>query len=460
MRVQFGLGAYEHRSKKVGHQLLTNCYLEQEPQGTTNPIALLGSYGVAEFATPGNGPLRGGLVVNNMTYVMSGEGLYSVDSDGTAILLGTIPNLDRVTMAGDGSNIMVVTERDGYVWNGTSVSQITDPDFPGADWVRYLDTYFVIGINGQIYISDNLDPTSWNALDFATAESAPDDIVMGLVEKRELFLGGRETFEVWYNDGSSDFPLQRTGSGNSEVGLLAKYSLAKYDNRLFFVATDCTVRYMDGYTPLIISKPDVAQMIEDLTPAERADIYGLTWTEGGHLFYAITSAHWTAVYDTLTQEWYRRKSHGYDNWRALFVLDAGRGRMLVADRESNKLGLLSPSTFTEWGDEMEMIGTAQVRHQGNARTVASRLELVFESGVGTATGQGAAPVVGLRQSFDGGSTWGSQRFRSLGLTGEYENRAVWNRLGQARHRLIEFQIADPVRRSLLYSEMDEEVGAA
>src|SRR5690606_1848127 len=110
-------------------------------------------------------------------------------SSGTATSLGTIPNLDDVTMMGDGTNIVVVTNTDGYVYDGSSVSQITDPDFPGADWVLYFDGYAVIAEpnSGRIYIAGPLDPENWNALDFATAEGAPDDILWGVVDHRELF---------------------------------------------------------------------------------------------------------------------------------------------------------------------------------------------------------------------------------------------------------------------------------
>lgn len=458
MNVQFGIGQYEHVSRKVGYQRSVNCYLEQEPQGTANPIALLGSYGVKSLGTVGSGRMRGALVVNGRLFVVVGFGLYSVASDGSSNYLGAIPNEDRVGMAGDGTHVMVVTNRDGYVWDSVSVTKITDPDFPGADWVQYFDTYFVIGIGGKLYISANLDPTSWSALDFASAEASPDDIVGGLVEKRELFLGGRDSFEVWYNSGESDFPLARTGSGTAEFGLLAKDSLQKYDNRLFFVATNFTVCYIDGYTPLIISKPDISKKIESLSETEQAGLYGLTWTESGHLMYAITSPYWTLVYDTRTQEWHSRKSEDYPNWRAAFVVNA-YGKMIVGDREANRIGYLSNSTFTEWGDEMTMTAMAQVRHQGNNRITAANLELVFDGGVGT-SGQGANPVVGVRQSFDGGYTWGAQRLRPMGKTGKHETRAKWSQMGQARHRLIEYEIADPVRRSLLYSTIDEEMGWA
>ncbi len=453
MELQFGLGTYNHRAKPLS-MIQQNCYLEQNPLNSKNLITLLGCYGVDDFATPGNGPLRGGRVIKGIPYVVSGMELYSLTSTGAATLLGTIPNLDRVSIAGDGNNVMVVTKQDGYVWDGSSVTQITDVDFPGADWVDYLDTYFVIGINGTVYLSDSLDPTSWNALQFASAEASPDDIVGGIVEKRELFLGGRRSFKDWATS-TPTVPIDRVASGFIEIGLMSKFALTKADNTVFFVATDSTVRRFDGYTPVIVSKPAITQMIEDL--ADKSTLYMTPFSEGGHNCLALSSNEWTLVFDLSTQLWYTRKSAGVAYWKPFFALNVF-DKYLVGDRDSNALGQLNGNIFTDWGNALTMIATCQVVHTGNRRITASGLELIFQAGVGLTTGQGSNPVVGMRQSFDDGNTWLNQRFRHLGKIGQYRQRAYWPSLGQARSRNIEYQISDPVRRSLIYSNLNVEVG--
>lgn len=458
MRLQFGLESYQHRSKPVAAQRLVNCYLEKSPVGAKNPVALIGSYGIDNFATPGNGLLRGGLVVKNLAYVVSGTGLYRISSGGTATLLGTVPNFDRVSMAGDGANIMIVTGGDGYVWNGTTVAQITDPDFPGADWVVYLDGYFVIGIGGEIWISDPYDPTAWNALEFANAEASPDDIVGGIVEKRELFIGGQDTIEVWMNTGNADFPLERIPSGVCEIGLLSRHGFAKADNSVFFPATDFTVRRMDGYTPVVISTPAISQAIEDL--ADKSNLRSMAWAEGGHTMYSLTSSQWTKVYDTSSQLWHDKNSYGYEYSRSLFALNV-YSKWLIGDQTSNKVGELSADTFTEWGDPLVMLGTAYVSALDNAQIPSGRLELAFEQGVGLANGQGSDPQVMLRQSFDDARKWTSEAWRGMGRIGETTKTAVWNRCGRVQHpvsRTLEFSISDPVRRALIYANFGPREG--
>jgi len=453
MRLQFGLGTYEHRASPLV-MIQQNCLLEQNPLNSKNPITLLGSYGVDDFATPGTGPLRGGRTIKAVPYVVSGNELHSINSAGAATLLGTIPNSDRVSLAGDGTNVMVVTEQDGFVWDGTTVAQITDADFPGADWVDYLDTRFVIGINGQVYLSDSLAPKDWQALQFITTEAAPDDIVGGIVEKRELFLGGTESFEIWATS-TSTVPIDRVASGFIEVGLMSKFALTKTDNTVFCIATDATVRRFEGYTPVVVSTPAVTQMIEDLVNKE--SLYMTSFSEGGHSLLAIGSDEWTLVLDLSTQLWHTRISQGFPYWKPLFALSAFN-KYLVADQNTNKLGQLDGNKFADWGDPLIMKSTCQPVHAENRVITGGDLELIFQAGVGLTTGQGSNPVVGMRQSFDDGNTWTNERLRFLGKIGRYKERVVWSRMGQARNRIIEYQISDPVRRSLMYSNLDIEVG--
>lgn len=458
MRLQFGLEAYQHRSRPIAAQRLINCYQEKAPQGSKNPVALVGSYGITDFASPGNGPHRGGRVIKGVPYVVSGNGLYRITAERSYILLGEIPNADRVSLAGDGTNVMVVTGGWGYVWNGSTVSQITDTDFPGADWGEYLDGYFIVGKDGSIYISDPFNPMAWNALDFANAEASPDDIVGGIVVSRELFLGGQDSFEVFVNTGDADFPLERIPSGFSDIGLLSKFGMAKTDNSMFFPATDYTVRRMNGYTGVVISTPAISQAIEDLVDKT---MFGMAWSEGGHTFYSLTCSEWTKVYDCLTQLWHDRGSYGYDFWRPSMALSA-YGRWLVGDQASNKLGALDANTFAQWGEHQIMLATAYVPPDQNAQIDEPRLELVFEQGVGLVTGQGSDPQMMIRQSMDDGRTWGNQHLRSMGKMGEYSKRkAVWTRAGHAnehRPRTIEVSISDAVRRSLSYANFGPDPG--
>lgn len=453
MIVPFGTQSYAHRSRPLSSQRMLNCYLEAAPPSAKTLAANVPAFGISSFTTAGNGPMRGGIVVNNRAFVVSGTGLYEINSAGNATLLGTIPNLDRVFMAGDGTNVVVATKGDAYVYNGTTLSKITDTDFPGALALAFLDGYTLViePDSGKFWVCETVyTPTAWNALDFATAEGAPDDLVSMVVDHREVFLFGRESTEVWYNSGGSDFPLDRTPSGFIEVGCLSTHGPAKIDNTVFFPANDFTVRRLDGYTPVRVSTHAVEQAIEGYTDKT---CYGMTWVEGGHSFYGLTFSEGTWVYDVATQLWHERQSYGQTNWKPAFAIRAFN-KLLVGDSTSNKIGVLDPNTFTEWGNPLVASSTAPSIANENRMIEHKRLELVFETGVGLATGQGSDPKVMLDWSNDGGRTWSNEYQLSLGKQGKFNQRVFRTRLGQARDRVYRYSISDPVRRTLIQAVLD------
>jgi hypothetical protein len=65
----------------------------------------------------------------------------------------------------------------------------------------------------------------------------------------------------------------------------------------------------------------------------------------------------------------------------------------------------------------------------------------------------------LRWSDDGGTTFGNEHWTTIGAAGRYQNRALWRRLGQARDRVYEMSISDPVKRDIvgatLFAQQEE-----
>ena len=96
-------------------------------------------------------------------------------------------------------------------------------------------------------------------------------------------------------------------------------------------------------------------------------------------------------------------------------------------------------------------------HTGNDQNMVfwHGLEVLFDAGVGLATGQGSDPQAMLRWSDDGGYTWSNSHWRSIGKLGEYSHRAIWRRLGRSRHRVFELTVTDPVNATVvgLYAQI-------
>lgn len=445
MLVRFGTGSYQHRSLPLSAQRMVNCYLEVAPPGAKTPVAVVPSYGITDFTTAGTGPIRGGTVVNGVPYVCSGGKLVKISESG-ATELGAIPGADKVAMAGDGTNVAVAANGWLYLYNGSTVTAISDPDFPGASWVGFLDGYIPViePHSGRIFINETpYVPTNWSALDFVTAESAPDDLLWAVISHRELYAFGRETIEVLYNSGDVDTPLRRTDSGIIETGIMSAYAAAKTDNGIYFLGNDGLAYRLAGYLPERVSSYAMEQAIEGYS--DKSCVV-MPFTEGGHKMVAFHFAQATWVYDISTGLPHERVSTGHTRWRPQVALQAFN-RTLVGDYASNRVGYLDFQSFAEWGGVLRSSCTAPSISEENRVMFHGELELQFEQGVGTLST--TDPQVMLDWSDDGGRTWSSEHWRSLGAMGAFKTRAIWRRMGRARDRVYRYAITDPVRRTLI-----------
>jgi hypothetical protein len=438
---------------------------EIQQEGAKSPVALFSAPGLASFASVGSGPIRGMHVMDGVLYVASGGEIYRVSSAGTATLIGPIPaDPGPVYMVDNGVQIFLVTNPNGYIVTSTTITAITDYDFPGAASCAYLDGYGIFNDpdTGRFYITGLNDFSAVDALDFATAESSPDDILRVFVDHRELWLFGSDSIEIWVNTGNADFPFERQPGTILERGTASGASVAKMDSSVFWLGSDKIIYRAQGYQPVRISTHPIEQAIAGYSTISDAEAF--CYTLDGHAYYVLTfpteGATW--VYDASTQQWHERDSRASDvslgRWRAQSYAYC-YGKHLVGDFTTGTVWEMSPFVYAE-GDEdlVRMVQFPPLYAEGK-RAFMSSLEVDMEVGVGLSSGQGSAPQIMLQWSDDGGNTWSNEHWRDIGGIGNYRTRVTWERLGSFRQRTIRLSVSDPVR-CVIYSAQAEIVGGA
>jgi hypothetical protein len=431
---------------------LVNAYIEQGGEQGKGPV-LNGSPGISEHLEVGDVEIRASFQMFGVLYVVALDKFYKV-SGSTVTLIGTVGFGARPQIAGNGIQVCVLINPNAYVYTLSTgaLSQITDPDFTarGASSVQFFDNFltFTEPNSGRWYSSDLTNATSFDSLNFSTAEGAPDNLLAHVVDHRQAFLLGTESCELWDNAGIAGFPFVRAANGFVELGCLNGATAVKVDQSVFWLASDGTVRRLQGITPRRISTHAVERAIKGYTISGG---YGLTITWDGHIWYVLTFPEGTWIYDVTTQKWHERRSYGYDNWRASCAAQLN-GVTYVGDSQSNKLGILD-DVFAEFGDVLRMEWTYPPIYGEGASAIHDRLEIMFEAGVGIASGQGSDPYVSLEIS-DDGKTFREAPIKRLGKIGEYRQRAVWHRLGQSRNRVYRAYISDPIRRKVVDTQAE------
>lgn len=455
-------GSSVTRSSNADDNRAVNILPEIIPDGGKEPAFMFRAPGLRRLATIGLGPIRGLWQFGAFLYVVSGTRLYRVSSTYSASLLGNVSGTGPVSMADNGTQLFIACNPNGYIYNSTTgaLQQITDPDFPGAQMVGYIDGFFVFNQPGTqlFWITSLLDGTAVDPLDFASAEGFPDDIVSLIVDHREIWLFGTTTTEVWYNAGPPDFPFARIDGAFNEMGCAAAYSVAKMDNQIYWLGKDARgqgiVYRAQGYIAQRVSThavewriqqyPDLSNAIGYTCQFQGHTVYRLIFPDQptGWQFDVATNA-WTefAAWDTGAGAWKRHRS----NCQATF-----NGLVVVGDYEDGNLYQLDPNAYSDNGEPQRWMRSWRALPTGQnnlTRTAHHSLQLDCETGVGLSLGQGSDPQVALRWSDDGGHSWSNEHWASMGRIGEYGRRCIWRRLGMTlklRDRVLEISGTDPV----------------
>ena len=466
MKTPFIGQAYTARSKNLAFNRLVNLYTEAAPEGK-DIAGFFGCPGLDTQVTVGDGPIRGLLPVGGWLYAVSGGALYRVSSGfGSILVSGFVPGTGPVSMATNGTQIFLACDPWGLIYDiaAGTLTEIADTDFPGAVTVQYIDGYFVFNEpdSGRFWITAINDGTDIDALDFSTAEGAPDDIVSIIVDHREVWLLGDQSIEVWFNSGDPDFPFERIQGAFIETGCAAPYSAAKMDNSIFWLGHDergaGIVWRAAGYTPQRVSTHAIELAISGYS--DISDAIGFSYQQEGHQFYFLTfpTGNATWVFDAATNLWHERAwfkaSDGSFNRHRANCHAYFSNTHVVGDWENGKLYAWDLDTYTDAGESIRALRSWRALPQGAnnlARTVQHALQLECESGVGLDGGvQGSDPLVALRWSDDGGHTWSNTHYKSAGEIGETGARVIWRRLGtteKLRDRVYEVSMTDPVKRA-------------
>ena len=494
--------AYVARSVNAADARMINMFPEAVPEGGMEPAFLQRCPGLLLQQTIGNGPIRGlwaHQTRGDNFYVVSGFEVYKLSSlTGTPTKLGDVTGTGPVSIADNGTQIFFACNPDSYIYDESTdtFGQITDPDFPGAVTVGYLDGYFVFNEpdSQKLWVTQLFDGFQIDPLEFASAEGSPDGVVGILVDHRECWVFGTDSTEVWYNSGGLDFPLSPIQGAFNEIGCAAPHSIAKMDNTVFWLGSDArgqgVIYRAAGYNAQRISTHAIEWRIQSYL--DMGDAVGYTYQQDGHAFYVLSfpSADETWVYDAATGAWHQRSSYsaiapsngGFSeafNEEAFYIVQAltpsgasgifsrhrsncqcnFQGNIIVGDYANGNVYTFELNVFEDNGIAQRWLRSWRALPTGQnnlKRTANHSLQLECETGVGIATGQGSDPQAMLRWSDDGGHTYSNEHWASMGKIGATGTRVIWRRLGMTlklRDRVYEVSGSDPVRIYLTGAEL-------
>jgi hypothetical protein len=439
-RAYLPTGTYKRDNGNFPPFRIINVYAEQTPTSDTQ-VALISRPGLGLLSTVGSGPINGLFskagTLSGDVFSLSGSALYRGTSS-----IGALAGTGVVSFAGGYGEILVCRGSTMRRYNG-SISNVTFPDSAGVRAVCFIGSLFVAvraDDSAKFYWSAPLDGSSWDALDFATAEREPDSLLDIASLGDNIWLFGQSTIEAWSHTGNADLPFTRLENVAFDKGVMSTGCVVAADNGLFFVGSNRSV-YRVAEVPERISDHSIEERILASATARL-----FTFQHEGHEFIAVRLATETLLYDCATQQWTEFQTNG-GQWIVSCAC--------MVDKVAY-LGHQSNGKIMGW-DEWDDLGVEMERRWPWAIPLDDPMSLdnvVFWMNVGQSlvlAGQGSDPVMEVRLSDDAGQTWTDWEDAEIGNaaiggTGMYRTLPEFRALGMYDFPGVmgECRVTDPV----------------
>lgn len=340
--------------------------LRKRPGLTTSTYSLSKSISTAV--------LRGNYydVDQNAFYWAVGDKLYAVKPD-VSTTVRTVATLNtssgyvgfcsflkaddtRYVLASDGTDLWV----DNFA--ASSCARVTDAQMPTPHqpFPVYLNGYvFLIeASSGNIWNSDNDDPTAWTAGSYITAEISSDYALRMIKAKNYLVVLGVNSAEYFWDAGNAapSSPLSRNDSPVREVGYVT--GLCTIGDITYFVGQDAKknlgIYSLNSFKIERISNPVVDRTLETYSSTSNAkgnvtlstDAHALS--VDGHTFYVLVTNQTTWVYDVDDKFWYEWKGSDGLGLKVEASWGMYNGGSYVAIKNQSYISILSPSIYRDF----------------------------------------------------------------------------------------------------------------
>lgn len=443
----YGAGAYNRQTGNLPPLTLINMFVEKAAT-SENQVCLQSRPGLSALHTNGTGPINA-IFSDSGTFggdefTVSGTDLYrDTTLIGTMATVGSGP----YSIAASNSEILIAGGGDLYRYNGTTLAKVTFPDNAHVRAVCFISSLFVAvrgtessGASdlypGRFYFSAVLDGSTWDALNYATAERTPDGLLDVAALNNTLLLYGQSSVEGWADTGDAALPFSRTeGLGSQSKGILATGCQCEADNTKFHIGSDAVVyRFNEAFERI-----SDHWLEEKIVGSASATLF--SFRLHGHEFVCVRLDSETFAYDCATGAWCELQTNG-GQFAAQCAAMVGTGAHFGHASTGQVM------EFSGWSD----LGNALTREFTGAIQLDSPLSvdnLWLWAETGTTdilSGQGSAPVIEMAMSDDAGNTWSDFDDAPLGSAGHYREIPEWTRLGQldAPGGMFKFRVTDAV----------------
>lgn len=366
--------------------------------------------GTSTLATLAAANVRGMAVnyANNELYVVSGNKFYEVNTSYTATERGTLSTSSGAVQIKVGLDNVAINPVGGagtayeFIPSTNTFAAVVDADYPTLDVLDYVDNYF-IGIkpsDREIWLSEINDFSTWDALDFASAEALADNCVSILMHDRDVWVFKQTNTEIWFNSGDV-FPFDRREY--IPQGCIAKLSPVWADNNVYWLGQNdkggVRIFKSQGYQAEDISPIGISYKLRSLTTPEDAEAYSFVLNDTTFILWTFPTDDLTICLNTKNMTFSEWQDDGGNRF-AIRGIAYFNDTIIIGDPASGKILSLSKSNVDDDGTDFNFEIVTPTVISERKYIYCRRLEFDHEAG-------GGANNITLNVSKDGGNNYTS-----------------------------------------------------
>lgn len=408
----------------------------------------------------GPGVGRGGINWNGRCYRAMGQNLVGVGATGNTVVFGTLAGAEQVSMTYSFDRLAIAAGGNLYYWDGSALTQVTDPDLGTVLDVVWIGGYFMTTDGTNLVVTELTDPTSVNPLKYGSSEANPDPIVAIKKIRNEIYAVNRYTIEVFDNVGGSFFPFQVVQGALMLKGAVGTHACCVYMDSLAFLGggqNEPPGIYMglNGATTKI-STQEIDTVLATFTEAQLSTVLMETRVDRNNQFLLVHLPDRTLIFDGAVGEtvggvvWFTHVTAVVDfaQYRAKDFVYC-YNQWLVADPQSSAVGYMTNTVGSHWGAKVRWEFGTVIVYNGGMGAIFFELELVALPG---RIALGDDPRISTSYSYDG-ETWSQDKYIKAGKQGERDKRLVWRRQGLMKNwRIQRFRGDSTARLSFIRLE--------
>ncbi|MFZ9272916.1 MAG: packaged DNA stabilization protein [Ilumatobacteraceae bacterium] len=399
--------------------------------------------GIVQLGT-GVGVDRGGIEWNGVCYRVMGTKLVSIDSVGVSTILGDVGGSGQVTFDYSFDRLAVASGGALYYYDGTTFTQVTDPDIGTVVDVVWVDGYFMTTDGEFLIVTELNNPLAVNPLKYGSAEADPDPVVALLKVRNEIYALNRHTIEVFENVGGELFPFSRIEGAQVQRGAIGTNSCCVFMDAIAFMGgarnESAAIWIGANGQSMKLSSREIDEILSEYTEAQLSTAVMEAVSYKSHNFLYVHLPNRTIVYDGGAS-----KELGVPVW---FILTSGVGstgqyrarnfvwcynKWLVGDPTSTSHGYIDSTISTHYGNAVAWEFGTQIIYNESRGAIIHSLELVSLTG---RVAVGTNPQISTSYSIDGLS-YSQEKYAKVGASGDTTKRIVWLQQGSMRNWRIQ-----------------------